>query len=252
MRRTCALSFEPLEKRMVLSVTTVFAVNAGGPALSGTPNWTADTSAAPSARTNAAAAQSQTYDVDHTIDMTHSSVPAGTPMALFQDERFDPDDGAEMQWDFAVTPGPYEVRLYFAEIYDGAQSVGTRVFDVSIEGTTVLNDYDVFADVGGYKAVVKTFQVTSNANLDIDFSHVTENPAIKAIQILSVTPDANQLGVSPSSLSFGSKTVGSSATQTVTLTNVGGAGAPSIVIDATNLTGTNAVDSAMGSTMRPT
>ena len=129
MKRTCALSFERLEKRNLLAVTNVFAINSGGPAISGTLNWAADTNAAPSAFSNAAAAQSQSYQVTNAIDLTHSSVPAGTPMALFQNERFDPDDGAEMQWDFAVTPGLYEVRLYFAEIYSGTQSVGARVFE---------------------------------------------------------------------------------------------------------------------------
>jgi hypothetical protein len=105
-------------------------------------------------------------------------------MELFQTERFDPAGDPEMQWDFPVTPGQYEVRLYFAEIYSGAQSVGARKFDVSIEGAIALNDYDIFADVGGFKAVMKEFQVNSDSNLDIDLGHVVENPAIKGIEIL--------------------------------------------------------------------
>ena len=85
-----------------------------------------------------------------------------------------------------MTPGQYEVRLYFAEIYSGAFATGARVFDVAIEGQTVLNDYDVFADVGGNKGVMKSFIVASDSNLDIDFLRVVQNPAVNGIEILSV------------------------------------------------------------------
>ena len=37
----------------------------------------------------------------------------------------------EMQWNFPVSNGSYEVRLYFAENYSGAGSPGKRVFDVA-------------------------------------------------------------------------------------------------------------------------
>jgi Malectin domain len=84
-----------------------------------------------------------------------------------------------MQWNFAVTADSYEVRLGFAEIYSGTQSVGARVFDVPIEGQVVLDNYDIFQNVGGYKAVVKSFVVSSDASLHIDFGHVVENPAVK-------------------------------------------------------------------------
>lgn len=97
-------------------------------------------------------------------------------------------------------PGSYEVRLHFAEIYSGVQAVGKRVFDVAIEGVTVLNDYDVFADVGGHRPVTKTFTVTSDATLDIDFGHVTENPAIKAIEVLGEAGG----GPGPAPIVFGS------------------------------------------------
>jgi hypothetical protein len=228
---------ERLEDR---TAPAVIRVNAGGPVLTGTPNWEADTMSAPSAFSNFAAAGSNTYSVTNSIDLTHPSVPAGTPMALFQTERWDPASGAEMQWDFPVTPGTYQVRLFFAEIFDGALSVGARVFDVSIEGTLVLDNYDVFAEVGGYKGVVKTFQVNSNATLDIDFARVVENPAIKGIEIVSVAAQPNQLGVSPSGVNFGAVTSGTTANQTVTLSNLGAAGDPSIVVQSTTISGTHA------------
>jgi PA14 domain-containing protein/Big-like domain-containing protein/malectin (di-glucose binding ER protein)/ASPM-SPD-2-Hydin domain-containing protein len=218
----------------------VYRVNAGGPALTGTPSWSADTAAAPSTYVNAAATGNTVYSTTSAIDTTHASIPAGTPAALFQTERWDPPATPELQWSFPVTPGAYEVRLYFAEIYSGAQTNGARIFDVSIEGTLVLNDFDVYAAVGANKGVVKTFQVTSDATLTIDFGHVTENPAIKGIEILQASAAANQLGASPSSVDFGSTAVNTTQSRPVQLTNLGASGDPSISVTSASITGANA------------
>ncbi|MDQ3995089.1 MAG: malectin domain-containing carbohydrate-binding protein, partial [Actinomycetota bacterium] len=222
-----------------LSGTTLYRVNAGGPALAATPNWSGDTTASPSPYVNSSQSGNFLFSTTSAIDLTHPSVPPGTPAALFQTERYDPAGGAEMEWTFPVTAGRHEVRLYFAEIYSGTQTIGGRVFDVFVEGALVLDNYDVFADVGGNKGVVKSFLVASDASLDIRFGHVIENPAIKAIEILDA-PAANTLAATPTSLSFGSVSVGSTSSATVQLTNAGASGDPSIVVDSTSLTGANA------------
>jgi N-acetylneuraminic acid mutarotase len=220
--------------------TVVHSVNAGGPALATTPPWDADTTTQPSPYVNAAGTGNTTFSTSSAIDMTDPSVPAGTPMDVFQTERWDEGGGEEMAWDFPVTSGNYEVRLYFAEIWQGAQSPGARVFDVSIEGIKVLDDYDVYADVGANKGVVKAFTVASDSNLDIDFAHVVQNPAVKAIQILRPESAAGTLGALPQSLDFGSVAVGSSASKSVQLTNRGGPGDPDIVVESTSISGSDA------------
>ena len=113
-----------------------------------------------------------------------ADVPAGTPMALFQTERWDPPTAPEMQWNIPLLPGNYEVRLYFSENFGPTQTTGGRLFSIAIEGTTVANNYDVFASAGANTAQMRTFNITSDSNLDIDLIHVVENPAIKAIEIL--------------------------------------------------------------------
>ncbi|MEM1305074.1 MAG: malectin domain-containing carbohydrate-binding protein, partial [Planctomycetota bacterium] len=116
------------------------------------------------------------------------SLPDYVTESIFQSERWDNRGGQEMAWDFDVAAGTYEVRLYFAEIHAPGFKNGWRVFDVMIEGATVLDNYDVFADVGANTGVMKSFVVTSDGNLDIDFGHVVQNPAIKAIEVLAVNP----------------------------------------------------------------
>ncbi|MGH2753738.1 MAG: malectin domain-containing carbohydrate-binding protein, partial [Actinomycetota bacterium] len=217
----------------------VFRVNAGGAELPGTPAWTADTGSNPSSFVNAAATGNKTSAPNANVNMTHPSLPAGTPVDLFKTERWDPAGDPEMKWSFPVTEGAYEARLYFAETYSGTQSVGARVFDVSIEGGVVLNDYDIFADVGGHTAVMKSFIVSSDSSLDIELGHVTENPAIKGIEILPAAGAAGELAASPTSLSFGSVNLGATKEMSVNLTNLGATGDPDIVVEGTDIGGSD-------------
>jgi GH35 family endo-1,4-beta-xylanase len=163
----------------------VYRVNAGGPTLAGSPAWSADTASTPTPFVNAQATGNATYASAAPISMTDPSLPANTPPALFQDERWDPATSPELEWNFPVSPGLYEVRLYFAEIWSGTMGPGLRRLDVRLEGKLVLDDYDVYAAVGANRGVMKAFQVTtSDGNLDLDFGHVTEDPAVKGIEIV--------------------------------------------------------------------
>src|SRR5436190_12087037 len=102
---------------------TTYRVNAGGSELSSAVGvWSGDTAAAPSPRTNWGA--TGLFGTGSAIDMSDPSVPAGTPMALLQSQRWDPGGAPEMQWAFPEANGDYEVRLYFAEIYGGTARVG--------------------------------------------------------------------------------------------------------------------------------
>lgn len=222
----------------LVTSTVSYRVNAGGGLIADSPDWAADSGSTPSPYVNHPSIGNLWFGNSVAIDLSDPSLPTETPESIFQAERWDPAAGAEMQWDFPVSPGLYEVRLYFAEIYAGAQSVGSRVFDVLIEDATVLSNYDVFAEVGGYAGVMESFVVTSDANLDIDFGHVTENPSIKAIEILALS-SPNTLEISASQLPFEDVPIGSLATGQLELFNLGGAGAPSITVTGLNLVGGN-------------
>jgi hypothetical protein len=79
----------------------------------------------------------------------------------------------------------YTVRLHFAELYQTA--TGKRVFNVLINGTTVLSNFDIYAATGArYKAVVREFTATANASgqIVIKFNTVTDNATIQGIEII--------------------------------------------------------------------
>jgi len=177
----------------------IAAVNAGGSAVNSLGNnFEADTSGSPSSHSNASSASSSPITpTSHPISTSRSSlsVPVGTHAALFQTARQDGSAGSPMEWNFGglVNGARYAVRLYFAEIA-ASPGVGQRVFDVSIEGQTVLDDFDIYAEAGENTGVVKTFVVTagSDGNLDIDFSKVsgTDEPLVSALEVYFVAPPA--------------------------------------------------------------
>lgn len=158
------------------SSSVVYRINAGGPLLTDANGfWAADTGVFSLANTGS------TYSKG--VAISTSATPS-IPAKLFQTERWDPKGGAAMSWKLAVTPGRYEVHLYFSEIYSGAMSEGKRVFNVSVEGQT-LTTLDVYAEAGPNAALVKSFTVNNTDGvIDIIFDHVVENPSIKGIEVV--------------------------------------------------------------------
>jgi hypothetical protein len=78
------------------------------------------------------------------------------------------------------------VTLKFSEPhYD---SIGVRVFDVKLQGRTVLTNLDVFAKVGKNRALDYTYTnvVVTNGWVDIDFVPRVEFPSIAAIVVESI------------------------------------------------------------------
>ena len=106
----------------------------------------------------------------------------------------------------------------------------------------MLDNYDTYADVGAETAVIKTFPVTvTNGTINIELGHVTENPAIKAIQISDTATQAGTLTASGNS-AFGDVVVGSTVTDPVTFTNSGVGGDPDITITAASISGPNSTE----------
>jgi hypothetical protein len=143
----------------------------------------------------------------------------GTPdQALHQDERWDSQD---FSYNFNVTPGSYIVGLYEATLYSAACGEGTRIFDVTINGTKVLTNYDMSAEVGCLTAQVKRFVVVTNdGKINITFNlGSVQNPKINAIEIYPGTT----IGVSPSRAAASKFSMSSSSGRLVVQTQAEGA-----------------------------
>ena len=160
----------------------VLAISAGGPAAG---NFAADEdfTGGTASGTNA------------TINTSGVTNPA--PQSVYQNQRF----GNFTYTLPGLTPGTsYVVRLHFDEFYWTA--VGKRVFNVSINGTQVLTNFDIFAAAGGQDiAIVEQFAATANAQsqIVIQFTTVADNAAVNGIEIVTATA-ANTPPTSPSNL----------------------------------------------------
>src|SRR6202022_3138684 len=80
--------------------------------------------------------------------------------------------------------GTYNVNLKFAEIY--MTQPGQRVFNVAMNGTTVLTNFDIIAAAGApFTAIDKPFTVsTTTGIITIQFTAVVNNAKISAIEIV--------------------------------------------------------------------
>ncbi|HET6876605.1 MAG TPA: PKD domain-containing protein [Jatrophihabitans sp.] len=167
----------------------LYRVDAGGPvvqAIDNGPDWAAD-STDPSPYRNTGS-NTATYSAGAAET---ANVPASTPNAIFNTERWSPSDNPAMRWAFAVPAGTHvEVRLYFANRCTCTSGAGQREFNVAIDNQTVLQHYDIVADVGDQTGTMKSFSITSDGTVNIDFSHYVENPLVNGIELINLDAPA--------------------------------------------------------------
>jgi fibronectin type 3 domain-containing protein len=128
-----------------------------------------------------------------TINTSGAANPA--PMAVYQTVRWASSFTYTIP---GLTSGTsYTVRLHFAELSFTAS--GQRVFNVAINGTNVLSNFDIFAHVGENAALIEQFTATANSSgqIVIAFTQGTaDNPEIAGIQVLTVGAPSAPTGLS--------------------------------------------------------
>ena len=180
----------------------LYRVNAAGAAIAATdtgPDWVSDNSAtSPFHNTGSSTATRSALTAANLVN-----VPASTPLGIWTSERFDPSGGTDMQWTFPVVAGTNtQVRLYFA-----SRSSSTRRFNVLVDGVTKLSNYDPNVDPGVNKGTMKSFDITSDGTVNIDFTRVTGDPEINAIELVNNSIGANSNAASV--ISFDGTSIGS-------------------------------------------
>jgi glucuronoarabinoxylan endo-1,4-beta-xylanase len=156
-------------------------VNAGGPVYHDTKGqtWSADYGFNSGTLSNTAPA---------------STVTGTTDPTLFKSARVAPTSGTQLQYQYAVANGTYTVNLYFAETY--FSSAHQRVFDVQMQGATVISALDIFAQAGFCKALVKSAKVSvTNGQLVIGFIRTISVPVVSALEILPAATTSTAPGI---------------------------------------------------------
>jgi hypothetical protein len=112
---------------------------------------------------------------------------------LYLTQRSGSGPGKRRGFDYDIPverEGVYLVRLYFAEPYWGTPGgpeggEGRRVFSVTGEGEALLEDFDVYEEVGALTALVKQAEVeVTDGELNLRFTASEGEPIVAAIEIL--------------------------------------------------------------------
>jgi hypothetical protein len=171
----------------------VVAINAGGPAESNSGGGDA-TFVADEDFTGGG-----TYSVTNTITIPSGIASTAAPAAVYQSAR----QGAVTYTIPNLTVGgSYPVRLHFAELYFSAAA--SREFNVAINGTTVLTNFDIFATAGAnYTAVVEQFTATANSSGQIVIAFTNgakDQPMINGIEVLGSAASCSAVPSAPTGL----------------------------------------------------
>jgi hypothetical protein len=102
--------------------------------------------------------------------------------SLFQSFRF---GRHKLSYEFPLADGDYRVELYFAEPWHGTggsektDAEGLRLFDVAVNGETVINDLDLWAEAGHDGALRRVVNATvRGGKMTISFPEVKAGQAI--------------------------------------------------------------------------
>ena len=146
----------------VTTQTSVFATNAGG------------------GQHTSQAGVVYKADTDYsggTSASTSSAITGTSDSTLYQTERY-----GNFSYNIPLANGNYNVTLKFAEIYWNA--AGQRIFNVSMQGTQVISNLDIYATVGKDAAYDVTIPVSvTNGTLNIKFTTIVDNAKVSAIVV---------------------------------------------------------------------
>lgn len=129
------------------------------------------------------------YFINGSLFSTGNAIAETNADPLYQTERY----ATNLGYEIPIANGNYTVRLHFAEIFHN--DFNQRVFDLSLEGDLILDDFDIFAarknafiDGKDSALIVTEPQVTINDGvLNIDTLASVDNAKISAIEIVPLS-----------------------------------------------------------------
>ena len=168
----------------IVGVSTVWRIRCGGMAVSDSAGnaWAADTQYL----------GGYSYPATAVLSVAGTSDPS-----LYQTERYgDLFNADSFSYSFPVPAGAYQVTLKFAET--DFTGTGSRIFNVNLNGTAILSNFDLYADAGGAdRADDKVFSnvVPVSGLITVQFNAGgADSPKVNAIQVvpmgLTSTPTA--------------------------------------------------------------
>lgn len=131
--------------------------------------------------------------------LTHDPIKGTRDWSLLQHFRF---GRHKLQFKFPVPDGRYRIELYFVEPWHGTggsaktDMEGLRIFDVAVNGQTLIDDLDIWAEVGHDAALKKVvYADVKGGELLIDFPEVKAGQAVLSAIAIATTDAAVRVTV---------------------------------------------------------
>lgn len=115
-----------------------------------------------------------------TVNTTTDPIDGVSQDTLYQSERF-----GTYKYEIPVTNSTYSLKLHFVELYQ--TKTGARQFSVTVEGQPVLQNFDLFAEVGhdtAYEVIVPNIMV-ADKSLTIELESQIDNATLSGFAIYS-------------------------------------------------------------------
>ena len=146
----------------------------------GTFVYAVDAGASSAANINGVLYQADRYASGGTTQTVTNEIAGTIIDSLYQSERY-----GTYNYEIPVSNATYSVVLHFAELYQTA--AGARSFSVSVEGKSVLTNFDLFNTVGRFTAYDQRVDgvAVTDGKLTISLSTQVDNATIAGFAIYS-------------------------------------------------------------------
>lgn len=164
-----------------LRMRPVIRINAGGPAVSGSTSFAKDTGY-----------QNGAGRIVTTRAAINMAGAQNYPQSVFQSNLWDAAGGRNLKFAIPATRGArYRVEILASEIQSSGFRTGARVFDVLADGQVRIDNLDVFAEAGANKALVKSFELTADGEINLELVRQIGNPSIAGIVVTEIESAPN-------------------------------------------------------------
>lgn len=162
----------------------LYRVNCGGPEYidSNGSRWSADHDFTPDDSWGSTSWAAEFSNLDPEFGSkrkTYDPIQGTRDAPLFQSFRYGRE---KLRYVFSVPPGEYRIELYFVEPWYGRGSIdaaGWRLFDVAVNGKTVISNLDIWKEAGFDTALKKVVTGTAvDGKLEISFPRIASYQAV--------------------------------------------------------------------------
>jgi len=125
--------------------------------------------------------ESKTAIRESTLQIHHTTSPE-----VYRTERYNME-----RYMLPVDPGTYTIHLHFAETFDNNYQAGSRSFGASVNGKTLIREFDPYTAAGGFAVpvIIDYAGGTGQDQIDIEFTGNGMICGIKIIRAVEGTPE---------------------------------------------------------------